>query len=93
MTKMSNKYIQSNIQTIQWPKCQTIVHKAIYRQYNGQNVKQLSTKQYTDNTMAKMSNDYLQSNIQTIQWPKCQTIIYIAIYRQYNGQNVKQLST
>jgi hypothetical protein len=65
MAKMSNNYLQSNIQTIQWPKCQTIIYKAIYRQYNGQNVKQLSTKQYTDNTMAEISNNYLQSNIQT----------------------------
>ena len=51
MAEMSNNYLQSNIQTIQWPKCQTITN--------------VSTKQYTYNTMAEMSNNYLQSNIQT----------------------------
>jgi hypothetical protein len=64
MTKRTNNNLQTEGQTIHWPKEQTTIYKQD-RQYNDQNDKQQSTNR-TDNTMTKRTNNNLQTG-QTIQ--------------------------
>ena len=59
MTKRKNNNLQTEGQTIHWPKGQTTIYKQ-YRQYNDQKDKQQSTNR-TDNAMTKRTNNNLQT--------------------------------
>ena len=54
MTKRTNNNLQTEGQTIHWPKGQTTIYKQD-RQYNDQKDKQQSTNR-TENTMTKRTN-------------------------------------